>query len=77
MKKISLGAQLEEIDRELALRRKVYPRLVATREIRESLANLQMERLEGVRRTLAWLQANEILIKGRLGNEAISTDDAA
>jgi hypothetical protein len=69
MKKISLGAQLEEIDREIELRRKVYPRLVAKREIRESLANLHIARLEAVRATLAWLQANEGLIKARLAND--------
>jgi hypothetical protein len=67
MTKISLNAQLDEIDRELELRRRVYPRLVAKRELRESLANLHITRLEAVRATLAWLQANEGLIKAKVG----------
>ena len=64
--KHSLTAQLEEIDREIELREKVYPRLVAKREMRESVAALHVDRMRAVRATLVWLQDNENLIKQRL-----------
>lgn len=64
--KFSLNQQIDEIDRELAQRRDVYPRQVATRKLRESHAKFQMERLEAARATLVWLQQNENLIKQRL-----------
>ncbi len=69
MKKVSLGAQLEEIDREIELRRRVYPRLVTKKELRESVANLQMKRIETARATLRWLQANEPRIDAALKSE--------
>ncbi len=64
--KLSLAGQIEEVDRELVERRRVYPRLVATRKLRESQGQYQIQRLEAVRATLLWLQANEPLIKQRL-----------
>ena len=64
--KFSLTAQIDEIDRELALRRDVYPRLVATKKLRESHAKYQMDRLLAVRATLVWLSENESIIKQRL-----------
>ena len=72
--KHSLTAQLEEIDREIELREKVYPRLVAKREMRESVAALHVERLKAVRATLLWLQGNEVTIKERLGRDATRSD---
>jgi hypothetical protein len=65
--KISLTAQIAEIDRELLQRREVYPRLVATRKLRESHAKFQTDRMEAVRATLQWLHENEMLIRQRLG----------
>jgi len=38
MMKVSLTAQIDEIDRELAQRKQVYPRLVASGKLRESHA---------------------------------------
>jgi hypothetical protein len=64
--KFSLNQQIDEIDRELEQRRDVYPRLVATRKLRESHAKFQTERLEAARATLVWLQQNESFIKQRL-----------
>ena len=76
--KISIGAQIEEVDRELVLRRRVYPNLVRKGEMRESVAALHIQRLESVRATLEWLQENEIRIKqalaapnGEASNEAV------
>jgi hypothetical protein len=65
--KISLTAQLAEIDRELEQRKDVYARLVATRKLRQSHADFQMERMHAARATLQWLADNENLIKQRLG----------
>jgi hypothetical protein len=64
--KVSLTSQIAEIDRELSQRRVVYPRLVANRSMRESVAELQMAHLQAVRDTLVWLKENETLIKQRL-----------
>jgi len=70
MSKISINAQIEEVDRELGLRRNVYELEVARGKMRKSVADLHLERMRAVRATLAWLQANEALIKRRLANDA-------
>lgn len=64
--KFSLTAQIAEIDRELAQRKDVYARLVATRKLRQSHADYQIEHMRAVRATLVWLDDNENLIKQRL-----------
>jgi hypothetical protein len=53
--KFSLQAQIAEVDRELAARKDVYARLVATRKLRESHANYQLDLMRAVRATLVWL----------------------
>lgn len=65
--KVFIGAQIQEVDRELVLRRRVYPNLVRKGEMRESVSALHIERLEAVRATLEWLQLNEVRIKQALG----------
>ena len=70
MSKITLHAQIEEVDRELGLRRNVYAIEVARGKMRQSVADLHLERMRAVRATLVWLQANVALIKHRLGNDA-------
>lgn len=65
-RKVSLTAQIAEVDRELGERKRVYERLVAQRKLRQSHADYQMSLLEAVRATLLWLQENEPLIKQRL-----------
>jgi hypothetical protein len=64
--KFSLTSQIAEVDRELAQRNQVYPRLVATRALRQSHADYQLELMRSVRATLVWLAENENLIKHRL-----------
>lgn len=64
--KISLASQIAEIDREIGQRKLVYPRMVANRSMRQSIADLQMAHLQAVRDTLTWLKENELLIKQRL-----------
>jgi hypothetical protein len=63
---ISLRQQLEELDRELEQRARVYPRLVSSGGLRQSLADFQMGRLKAARDTLAWLLEHELTIKQRL-----------
>ena len=66
--KFSIGAQIEEVERELGERKRVYANLVASRKMRQSIADFQMARMEAVLATLQWLQANELDI--RAGVEA-------
>jgi hypothetical protein len=62
----SLTAQLQEVERELAMRARVYPQRVAARRMREGEADEHCLRLECVRDTLRWLQKNEARIKAAL-----------
>jgi hypothetical protein len=50
--KISLRAQLEEVDRELTLRTRVYAHQISVGKMRLSVANYHMDRLRAVKRTL-------------------------
>jgi hypothetical protein len=50
--KISLRAQLEEVDRELKLRKRVYAHQIYTGKMRVSVAEYHMLRLRAVKRTL-------------------------
>lgn len=64
--KVSLASQIAEVERELEQRKLVYPRLVASRGMRQGIADLQMAHLQAVRDTLVWLKENENMIKQRL-----------
>jgi len=78
--KISLGQQLEEVDREIAMRKDVYEIAVSKGKMRRAVADYHMNRMKAVRATLAWLQENEATIKAGLRNdhdrEASHTDAA-
>ena len=54
--KITLRAQIEELEYELAMRRDVYPRLVRRGKLRAGEAELHMRRMEAALNTLRWLQ---------------------
>jgi hypothetical protein len=56
---ISLTGQIAEVERELALRHQIYKRQVDTGAMKQSLADLLIERMEAVRATLLWLQKHE------------------
>jgi hypothetical protein len=56
---ISLNQQIDEVARELAMRDEVYPRMVNTGKMRQSIADFQTERMRAVLATLRWLQRNE------------------
>lgn len=65
----SLGAQIEEIERELEMRARVLPVQVRGGRMRQGVADEFMLRLECARDTLKWLQKNEARIKAALAKE--------
>jgi hypothetical protein len=64
--KFSLEAQISEVDRELAMREKVYPGWVKSRKMREQEAEYHLNRMRAVKATLEWLRDREDLLKQRL-----------
>jgi hypothetical protein len=52
---ISLNQQLEEIERELTQRTRVYPRLVSRGQLRESVGKYQQQRLFAAGETIRFL----------------------
>lgn len=68
---ITLAAQIAEVRRELAVRSRVYPRLVAEGKLPEARSAMQIARLEAVLETL---QAQVPL---GLDSEAFHTGDGA
>lgn len=60
---VSLAQQIDEIEREIAMRKSVYPRQVASRALRQSVAEFQLARIEAVHKTLLWLRDNEAEIR--------------
>ena len=52
MMAVSLNQQIEEVDREIELRRRVYPGQVASGKMRQSVANYHLERMLAVKETL-------------------------
>lgn len=59
----SLTRQIQEVDRELALRAKVYPNQVASGRMRQAEEDYHVESLKAVRETLRWLQENEATVR--------------
>lgn len=66
----SLGQQIEEVRREIAMRERVYPHQVAKHSIRQSEADYFMGRIRAVLATLIWLQTNEASIKAKAEDDA-------
>lgn len=67
---VSLSQQIEEVDRELALRKNVYARNVASGKMRQSIADYHTNRMEAVKRTLEWLAENEAAVRAAIGERA-------
>ncbi len=68
--KVSLNQQIDEVQRELEMRRSVYPSMIASRRIRASVAEYQTQRLQAVLNTLLWLKKHEIQIRAFVGIDA-------
>ena len=54
----SIQQQIEEVEREIALRKTVYPRRVQNGQMRQSVADYHRARMEAVLRTLEWSRDN-------------------
>lgn len=54
--KVSIAGQIAEVRRELALRAQVYPQRVREGKMKQSEADLCMERMQAVHRTLEFMQ---------------------
>jgi hypothetical protein len=57
--KVSLIGQIAEIDREIALRQRVYPEQMRKGKMRQAEADLLMQRIHAVRASLTFLKEHE------------------
>ena len=57
MDSITLAEQIACVDRELGMRKRVYPRWVANGKLNQAAADLEMRRMEAVRSSLLRVQA--------------------
>jgi hypothetical protein len=57
----TLDQQLAEIDRELTMRRRLYPEWVASGRMRGQTADSQMSAMAAVRETIRQLRQNETM----------------
>lgn len=76
-RKIPLADQAAEVKRELALRRAVYPGLIAKGRMSESAAQVHMARLIAVEATLEWLARNEPVFRALAREAAFITTHPA
>ena len=67
--KISIVGQIAEIDREIALRRQVYPKRVHEGKMRQEEANMLMERIHAIRETLVFCQKHETEIRAYMAEK--------
>lgn len=68
--KISIIGQIAEVDREIAMRRRVYPGQVRVGKMRQAEADLLIERMQAVRATLKFCQENEADIRAYMAEKA-------
>lgn len=54
---VSISQQIEEVEREIALRKRVYPGLVLSKRMRNSVAAFHLERMKAVLETLREIEA--------------------
>lgn len=55
---ISIGQQIEEVEREIKQRERVYPRLVSAGKLKSAYADYQVQRMTAVLKTLEWVRDN-------------------
>ncbi len=60
---VSLRHQIAEIEREIGLRKNVYPRWITSGKIRRGEAELHMERIEAALATLKAIQEHEAAVR--------------
>lgn len=66
MAQFTLTQQIEEIEREIGLRKAVYPRMIGSGKLRRGEAEFHMARIESVLKTLKWMSDNEEAIKAAM-----------
>ena len=57
--KVSLIGQIAELEREIAMRERVYPQQVAAGKMKQAEAEMLMDRMRSVHETLRFLQRHE------------------
>jgi hypothetical protein len=61
--RVTLAEQIAEVEREITLRRRVYPGWIAAGKLSQALADRQMACIEATRTTLKWVEKNAAAIK--------------
>lgn len=60
---ITLNQQIKAVEREIAMRSRVYPGWVSRGKMRQSEADYEMAAMRATLATLQWLQANETAVR--------------
>ena len=78
MAEFTLQQQIQCVDRELAMRMKVYPRQVSTGKMKHDDAEFHISQMRAVLKTLQWLEKNRAVIiesmDERKPKEAVGAD---
>lgn len=69
--RISLDDQIASVEREIAMRQRVYPSWVAKGKMKQEAADLEIARMEAASVTLNWLRRNEDVIRKAVGPKGI------
>ena len=70
MKKISIIGQIAEIEREIAMRERVYPEQVRRGKMRQAEAEMLIERAYAIRATLLFCRDHETDIRAYIAARA-------
>jgi hypothetical protein len=71
--KISIIGQISEMDREIAMRLKVYPHQVSAGKMKAAEAELLMERAHAIRATLVFCRDHEAGIRAYMAEKKAGT----
>src|SRR5690606_16691359 len=63
---VPLDRQIAAAEREVALRRNVYPHRIATGKMTQAEADRHIAEMEAIVATLRWLRANEAVVRGAI-----------
>lgn len=69
MAKISIIGQITEIEREIAMRQKVYPHQVSAGKMKPGEADMLMERVYAIRDTLMFCREHEADIRAYIAQK--------
>lgn len=67
--RVSLHAQIEELEYEIKMRRQVYPKLDYKEPRKASERALHLARMTAALRTLQWVKANEEKVRALIGGQ--------